>query len=185
MAKTDLSLKALLPSFAYALDMKDAALYERQRVLVRAGLLKAEAGRGPGSGVRATPRSVAMLLISLVATPSFSEVASCTRAFANLRSSGGPCDLTGERTFGGATTAILTNGAIAKCVNHLRGERGGEEFDAAIDFEDERLKAPPPQKLMNTSWFGKGKAAECKLYTITHLALNFEAVAALLKEHEK
>lgn len=53
--------------------MTPAALYERQRALVREGLLAAEAGRGPGSGVRATAPAVALLVLSVLATDRLSE----------------------------------------------------------------------------------------------------------------
>ena len=49
------SLKSLIPELARALDMTSAALYERQRALVRASLLQQRPGHGPGSGVVATP----------------------------------------------------------------------------------------------------------------------------------
>ncbi len=68
------SLKSLIPDLAPAFDLTPAALYERQRALERAGLLKAEGGRGPGSGVRATPQAVAALFTSVLATDSLSEV---------------------------------------------------------------------------------------------------------------
>src|SRR5215211_4926587 len=58
------SLKALIPAIAQVLEMNPATLYERQRALVRSGLLKTKSGRGPGSGVRASADSVAILLIA-------------------------------------------------------------------------------------------------------------------------
>lgn len=67
------SLKSLIPKLALALGMTPAAIYERQRALVRAGLIQQRPGHGPGSGVLATPQSVAMLLIAILATDSLSE----------------------------------------------------------------------------------------------------------------
>ena len=55
------------------MGMTPAALYERQRALVREGLLAAEAGRGPGSGVRATAPAVALLVLSVLATDRLSK----------------------------------------------------------------------------------------------------------------
>ena len=90
------SLKSLIPLLAQTLETTPAALYERQRALVRAGLIAAEPGRGPGSGVRATPHSVAMLLLSLLATGSLSETEKQTKALANLKSKDG-CPITGKK----------------------------------------------------------------------------------------
>jgi hypothetical protein len=79
------SLKALIPPLAKLWGLNPNALYERQRALIRAGLLEARPGRGPGSGVEASPESVAMLLISVLATDSLSEVEEKTRLAADLR----------------------------------------------------------------------------------------------------
>jgi len=62
------SLKGLIPKLAKAVGMTPAAIYERQRALVHAGLLHPRSGRGPGSGVPADAKSVAILLISLLAS---------------------------------------------------------------------------------------------------------------------
>ena len=67
------SLKGYTTALARHLDTSPAALYERQRELVRGGALDAGDGRGPGSGVRATSPSVAMLIIAVLATDSLSE----------------------------------------------------------------------------------------------------------------
>ena len=50
-----LSLKSTLPALGRILGMTPSALYERQKLLVLEGLLHAVPGRGPGSGVPATP----------------------------------------------------------------------------------------------------------------------------------
>ena len=78
-AASMISLKSRLPSLAARLNMSPAALYERQRALVRAELLKVRPGRGPGSGVPLTAASLATLLISVVATTSLSEVEAQTK----------------------------------------------------------------------------------------------------------
>jgi len=54
--------------------MSPAALYERQRVLVRLGVLTERKGRGPGSGVKLTAESLAALLTSVLITDNLSEV---------------------------------------------------------------------------------------------------------------
>jgi hypothetical protein len=68
-----ISLKAFLPVLAQILNISPAALYERQRALVRLKLLRPEKGRGPGSGVTLTHESVAILLIALAVTDNLSE----------------------------------------------------------------------------------------------------------------
>jgi hypothetical protein len=79
------SLKAFIPKLAKALEMNPTALYERQRALIRGGLLETKAGHGPGSGVRLSPESVAMLVISVLATNSLVDVEAKTREGAELR----------------------------------------------------------------------------------------------------
>jgi hypothetical protein len=134
------SLKSLIPSLAAALQLSPAALYERQRALVRAGLLQIKPGRGPGSGVPATASSVAMLLISVIATTSLSEVGEQTRIVANLKSADGPCPLTGEKTFAAALTAILKS-ADMRGVRWIDIERHGTHVRASIVYgKDERVK---------------------------------------------
>ena len=76
------SLRSYLFKLSELLGLTPIALYERQRELVRAGLLHAEGTRGPGAGVRLSPESVAVLLISVLATDSLSEVAERTREIA-------------------------------------------------------------------------------------------------------
>ena len=130
------SLKSLIPALAGILDMKPAAIYERQRALVRAGLLESRPGRGPGSGVPATPHSVAMLIISIAATHSLSEVADQTKIVANLKSASGPCPLTGKKTFGQALTAILASKLVARLVQ-IELRRSGTQLSAEISIRKE------------------------------------------------
>src|ERR1700686_3926052 len=59
------SLQGCLPDIADVLNANRTTLYERQRALVREGLLEALPGHGRGSGVRATPESIAMLTIGM------------------------------------------------------------------------------------------------------------------------
>jgi len=101
------SLKSLIPGLAKDLRLAPAALYERQRALVRADLLHGRPGRGPGSGVEATPASLALLFISLLATDSLSQTEEATRALAKLKCRAGQCRLTGKKTFGQAVAAVL------------------------------------------------------------------------------
>ena len=81
---TGSSLKRLITDVSTLTGMSQAAVYERQRALVRARLLKTERGRAPGSGFRGTPESMALLFISLLATGNLSDVGLSTSTFANL-----------------------------------------------------------------------------------------------------
>jgi DNA-binding IscR family transcriptional regulator len=113
---TGLSLKRLITHVSAMTGLSEAAVYERQRALVRAGLLKTQRGRGPGSGVRGTPESVALLLIALLATGNLSEVGVSTRIFANLENKEACCPLTRKRTFADAVTAILASKELAQTI---------------------------------------------------------------------
>ena len=107
------SLKAFIPKLAKALEMNPTALYERQRALVRGGLLEAKAGHGPGSGVRLSPESVAMLLISVLATQSLVDVESTTRDAADFRGEDGqPFVAVLARTLGSEVLAAQCSAVI-------------------------------------------------------------------------
>jgi hypothetical protein len=103
------SLKAYAPLLAWRLDTTPAALYERQRALVRDGILEQSEGRGPGSGVQLGPYPVALLLVAVLATDSLSETADRVRIFATARSIGadGLCPLTRKPTFVEAIALVL------------------------------------------------------------------------------
>jgi hypothetical protein len=128
MKRPDRSLKSLLPNLAVKLETTPFALYERQRALVRAGLLHAVPGRGAGSGVRVTPHAIAMLLVSLVATQSLVEAEKETKIVASLKSRTGACPITGKKTFGAAVTAIAAYGGAQM----IRVERSGPRRQARI-----------------------------------------------------
>jgi hypothetical protein len=68
-----ISLHKFLPQISGFLSTTPAALYERQRQLVRLGILTAEKGRGPGSGVELSAESLAALLVALLATDNLSD----------------------------------------------------------------------------------------------------------------
>ena len=103
------SLKAYAPLLARRLDTTPAALYERQRALVRHGILEQSAGRGPGSGVQLGPYPVALLLVAVLATDSLSETPDKVRIFATAKSiaADGLCPLTRQRTFVEAIALVL------------------------------------------------------------------------------
>jgi hypothetical protein len=131
---TGLSLKSLIRDVSEFTGMSEAAVYERQRALVRARLLKTERGRGPGSGVRGTPESVALLLISLLATSNLSDAGLSTRIFAKLENKEGICSLTGKRTFAEAVTAILASKELAQRITAINVSQ--EIREAQIAYRD-------------------------------------------------
>jgi hypothetical protein len=120
-----MGMKQWLFVVASSLGMTTAALYERQRALVRAGLLHARPGRGPGSGVDFDAPSVAMLLIAVLATESLSEVEELAKATARLRSVEKRCPLTGKPTFGSALAAVLASVPLAERVQWVEVRRSG------------------------------------------------------------
>jgi hypothetical protein len=154
--RSPLSLKGLTPYFGRLLGMTPAALYERQRALVRAGLLKSDGGRGPGSGVRATPYSIALLLIAVLVADSLSEVEESTKLFAYLKSESGICPVTGKKTFGSAMGAILASPSLSRGVHRITVHRS--DAVAHIDFI---MKAS-----QSSSWF---KSARHKRTGVLHV----------------
>jgi hypothetical protein len=104
------SLKSIIPLLSDVLVLSEHALYERQRALVRGGLLKAIEGRGPGSGVKATPENVAMLIISVLATDSLSDVIVDTKVIAKAARQEYNADALPElRTFKAAVAYCFTS----------------------------------------------------------------------------
>jgi hypothetical protein len=102
------SLKGYTITLARHLGTTPAALYERQRALVRVGLLDLDGRRGPGSGVRATAPSVALLLLSVLASDSLTESEERIRALARARPVGAAkCPYTGAKTLLDALASVL------------------------------------------------------------------------------
>jgi hypothetical protein len=79
------SLKSFIPELSGALQLNPHAIYERQRKLVKVGLLQHVEGRGPGSGVRLSVEAVVVLLISLLATDDLAETEGPTMTLASLK----------------------------------------------------------------------------------------------------
>src|SRR6476660_5384357 len=68
------SLKSFLYGVAPIVGMSPVALYERQRALVKLGLLTVTPGRGPGSGVPLSADSVAVMVICILAAETLGDV---------------------------------------------------------------------------------------------------------------
>jgi hypothetical protein len=115
-----ISLKALSPVLAASLGLTPAAMYERQRALVRANILPTPIGRGRGNGLPATPEHVAMLLIAVLATDNLSDIDDRVVDLANAEFDSRlekSCLLTGKRTFKEALASILAADAMPRDVN--------------------------------------------------------------------
>ena len=80
-----IGLKTYLSTLSPLLGQSEEILYERQRALVREGLLESVSGRGPGSGVRADEKALAVFLVSLLAHDILAH-AETVWAFCGMRS---------------------------------------------------------------------------------------------------
>jgi hypothetical protein len=174
-------LKSLIPQLAKLLGMTPAAIYERQRALVRAGLIEQRPGHGPGSGVLATPHSLAMLLISIAATGNLSEVEQQTKIVASLKSRTKRCPLTGKATFASALTAVFESQEFRKRAAYFYVERGGKDSDASIAYYDRPNSETPSRD----SKFGKDNAHKHGMISVSYLKLpTFEAFLQLKESTE-
>lgn len=135
----DSSLKAALPELADMLGRVTAvALYERQRALVAEGLLEAEPGRGPGSGARLTPHSLAVLLIGWLASLHLADSAKLARNVVAAKSIDGKCPLTGKASFVDAFAELLASERLLERAQSVSvcGARG----TAAIEYSTRNRK---------------------------------------------
>jgi hypothetical protein len=67
-------LKTAIPLLATILGVTPAFLYERQRALVRSGVLTPEPGRGPGSGTSFSWENVCALLAAVLLAKGLAEL---------------------------------------------------------------------------------------------------------------
>jgi hypothetical protein len=135
------SLKSFLMAFMTAVNMHHAALYERQRALVRHGILKPVPGRGPGSGVELSSYSVATLLIACAAAPSLSDVDDRIADYCNASPPHDEiCPLTGKKTFREAVQAILEQRALMERVYHIVVDHDPRHPGSFIEFRKGRKR---------------------------------------------
>lgn len=99
-----IGLKTFIPALAAVLGVSELALYERQRSLVRDGLLTKTEGQGPGSGVRFTSEAVATLLIAILTTSSLKKTSEEMPLWLNAKSDRRDTDRKAIFDLGGATT---------------------------------------------------------------------------------
>ena len=137
------SLKTFLYDMSGRLRMSPASLYERQRELVRHGLLPVREGRGPGSGVPLTAETVATFLIGLLATDSLIDLAEHTAELCAAKPSILYPQQETERTFHSDLADALTEASAARYtgVSVTRHWRGALILDRPTEFEKNGSKA--------------------------------------------
>lgn len=149
------SLKASISFIADILRVNPYALHERQRALVKRGLLESKPGYGPGSGTPFTPETVAVLLISMLATDSVKESAEPTRALSDARlksvSIGKDYELGNPSTFKAAMVNVLSSDAMVNKITFLRVHRRSStvEIFTADDQADQAWEEPPAGKIFS------------------------------------
>jgi hypothetical protein len=149
-----IGLKTYLPQIAPLLGMSAEMAYERQRALVREGILEPRPGRGPGSGVSADEDSLAVLLISILSHDLLTE-APMTNFYCELRSSQNKCPVTGAKTLRRALSTILANPVLPAeeiLVEVIRGNEPhadvsffGEDMNEMSTFLPEKKWKPSPE----------------------------------------
>jgi hypothetical protein len=109
------SIKTMLGVLEVAFGVEGSKIYERQRALVEAGLLASRPGRGPGSGVPASPRNISILLLALMAAdnPKLGSLRAGEIAGYVPLSDRRKCAITGARNLLDAMEQILVGGDIA------------------------------------------------------------------------
>ncbi|MFL9827198.1 hypothetical protein [Rhodoplanes sp. SY1] len=140
-----LGLKSYGSRIALQLGLTPAALYERQRALVRLGLLKSSQKRGPGGGVQLNADTLAVLLLAITATDSLSETDERIRTLCNARIPyDKTCLLTGEKTLRAAITRIISSPDLAKQVSELIVTRNASSGILRYGKNDNSLPTAQP-----------------------------------------
>jgi hypothetical protein len=114
------SLKAFLPHMAKVLGTTADALYSRQRALVDLGVLRAVAGRGPGSGTPLNGAGVASLIIALLAADTLQDTDERVRLLCNAKPRDAEkCPWTAEANFQSALAAVLVSKEMSRSLAFL------------------------------------------------------------------
>src|SRR5260370_26663386 len=146
-------LKAFGPVLASKLGTTPAAIYERQRALIRAHLLPAPIGRGRGNGLPARAETVALMIIALMVTDNLSDTddrvqKAADAAFAPLPGKKTRYTFTGAQDFKSALIVILESKEVARDVNSIHLLRG--DLSAQIFFA--RGSRPSVSSFSNMSY---------------------------------
>jgi hypothetical protein len=137
------SLKSYTERLAPLVGTTAAALYERQRALVRSGLLNQGMRRGPGSGTRATSESVALLLIATLAADALTDAAKRTAEISGAakKLSSGRCKLTGKQKFSEALAALLTSKSLSEKIVDIYVSRSTPEAYIRYKKDGEKVRS--------------------------------------------
>jgi len=151
-----MSLKAFLPHLASILGTTPAALYERQRALVRLGVLTVIEGRGPGSGVPLSADNVAALIIALAVTDNLSDTDDRVQLLCNAAPTPKPaCPFTKATNFRSALSKVLSSADTAKRLFLFAVDR--DELSAMLLYKsrirtiDSRFTPPAGKRFFSTS----------------------------------
>jgi hypothetical protein len=138
-----MSLKAFAPILASLLQTTPAAIYERQRALIRAGVLPTPIGRGRGNGLPATAETAALMLIAIMVTDNLSDtdgrVQKLADAKVDLRARKQGCRLTKALTFKAALTSILASEELSAAVSSIYVSRS--DLHGTVHFNWGRNRA--------------------------------------------
>jgi hypothetical protein len=182
------SLKSYCGPLSELLGMTLDGLYERARSLTHSGYLSGAAGRGPGSGVRATTRNVTKLLLSTLSSDALSEIDEKTRKLAGFKQVDGKCPLTGELRFQNALEKLLSSSELSASVLGISVRR--EEMGARIAFttgpdnrrleysdfgQRRRLPIDPP---LPRPGMGRRITATLEGWTVEMIAMDLQDIAA-------
>jgi len=160
------SLTSFLPMLVSHLGITQAAIYERQRALVRLGLLPKPIGRGRGSGAEATPATVGLIILSALATDNLSDMDeriirlahAPVREFRNRKE----CRLTKQTVFLQALSSTLADYELAKRVSTVRVNR--RSLEATIYWQ-QKISG----KVDLSKFDSGGGDAECSLVVTARL----------------
>jgi hypothetical protein len=173
------SLKGYIPGLARHLGATPASLYERQRALIHGGLLDLPPGHGPGSGIRANVSSVAMLVLSVMASSRLNNSAERTQEIACARAlDGNRCRFTGARTFLAAVETLIAQperiypadvSLLGLQVSHTR-PRATILYRAGRDLSGPQVMTHDP-KVEQMIEFGESIAREPPLWSMAILQI--------------
>jgi hypothetical protein len=142
------SLKAFLPIFVEPFGLTPLGLYERQKALIRGGVIPAGESRGPGKGLRLTPKVAATMLIALLSTENVNDIAEKAAAVASFKSIHGKdmrpglvkrpgrCPFTGKTTFRAAMAELLASRELAERLVEIHVYRTARVLAASLSFGD-------------------------------------------------
>jgi hypothetical protein len=145
------SLQASIVPLSKILGLNEHALYERQLALM-GKLLPARTGRGPGSGTPFSAETVAVLVISMLATDSIKDCAEATRALCDAKLTTCPIgqedELGRPQTFKAAMVNALSSDAVVDKITFLRVHRRSSMAEI-FTKDDQAWEEPPPGKIFS------------------------------------